>query len=163
MKNRNMKDERISSQRAKINSEAYFILMTVLFASMIVQQFLLDAPFEQYAAEFICFSGMCIYMTVRYLMTGLDIYGDGKRSKYTPLMNSIAAGAVVTVINGTLNYLEFADHYRQTGIGGFIAMLAVTFISCAGCMYAVMSFMYYLNRKKQEKIRKQMDEDEQEE
>ena len=162
MKRKNMQDERISSQREKINSEAYIILMTVLFASMIVQEFLLNAPFRQYAAELICFSGMGVYITVRHLMLGVDISGDRKKSKHIPLINSMAAGAVVTLINGIFNCFEYSEIYKQNGIGGFIAMLAVTFISSAVLTFAVLSCTYYLNNRKQEKIQKQLDEDEQE-
>lgn len=161
MKKQEMQDERVIAQRRKINSEAYGILMIVLLGSILVQQFLLNAPFKQYAVEVICFFGMSLYMTIRYMTLGLNIYGDGKQAKAIPFVNSLVAGIVVTVINGILNYTQFADKYKEDGIGYFIAVLAVTFISATISTFVVMSCLNYLNKKKQATIQKQLDEKEQ--
>lgn len=163
MKKQNSQDERVVAQRRKINSEAYGILMIVLLCSMLVQQFLLNAPFEQYAVEFIGFFGMSIYMIIRYMTLGLNIYGEGKRAKAIPFVNSIVAGIVVTAINGVLNYTQYAERYKEDGIGYFIAVLAVTFISATVSTFVVLSCLNYLNKKKQAKIQKQLDEMEQDE
>lgn len=160
MKKQDMQDERILTQRRKINSEAHGILMIVLLCSMLVQQFLLNAPFEQYAVEFICFFGMSVYIIVRYMMLGLNIYGEGKRAKGIPLLNSIVTGIVATAINGVLNYSKYAEHY-QDNIGLFIATLVVFFISVTASVFVVLSLLNYLNKQKQAKIQKQLDEDEQ--
>ena len=162
MKKQNTQDERVVAQRRKIHSEAYSILMMVLLASILVQQFLLSAPFEQYAVEFICFFGMSIYMIIRYLTFGLDIYGEGKRSKRIPLVNSMVVGITVTTINGVLNYTKYAESY-QDGIGYFITFLAVTFISAAVSAFAVLSYLNYLNKKKQAKIENQLEQEEKDE
>ena len=163
MKKQNTQDERVVAQRRKIHSEAYSILMMVLLASILVQQFLLSAPFEQYAVEFICFFGMSIYMIIRYLTFGLDIYGEGKRSKRIPLVNSMVVGITVTTINGVLNYTEYTERYQEDGIGYFISVLAVTFISAAVSAFAVLSYLNYLNKKKQAKIENQLEQEEKDE
>lgn len=163
MKKQNMQDERILTQRRKINSEAYGILMIMLLTSILVQQFLLNAPFKQYAVEVICFFGISFYMIIRHMMLGLNIYGETKRAKGIPLVNSIVTGVAVTSINGVLNYTKYADKYKEDGIGYFIAVLAVTLISATIGSFIVLSFLGYLNNKKQEKIQKQLDEDEQNE
>ena len=163
MKRKTMQDERVAAQRHKINSEAYCILMIVLAASILVQQFLLNAPFKQYAVEFICFFRMSLYMIIRYIMLGLNIYGEGKQAKGIPLVNSLVAGIVVTGINGVLNYTQHADRYRANGIGYFIAVLAVTFISATVLTFVVLSCIDDLNKKKQAKIQKQLDEKESDE
>ena len=163
MKKENMQDERILTQRRKINSEAYGILMIVLLVSIPVQQYLLNAPFKQYAVEVICFFGISFYMIIRHMMLGLNIYGETKRAKGIPLLSSIVTGIVVTSINGALNYSKYADKYKEDGIGYFIAVLAVTFISATIGSYIVLSFLDYLNDKKQGKILKKLDEDEQNE
>ncbi len=163
MKKQNMQDERILTQRRKINSEAYGILMIVLLSSILVQQFLLNAPFKQYAVEVICFFGMSFYMIIRHMMLGLNIYGETKQAKDIPLVNSIVTGVVVTSVNGVLNYSKYAEKYKEVGIGYFIAVLAVTFISATIGCFIVLSFLGYLNNKKQAKIQKQLDEEEQDE
>jgi len=160
MKRQKTQDERVVVQRRKINSEAYGILMIVLLGSILVQEYLLNAPFEQYAVEVICFLGMSIYMIVRYIMLGLNIYGEGKWAKGIPLVNSIVTGMIVTAINGVLNYTRYAEHYKDN-TGFFIATLAVTFISSTIFVFVVLSCLKYLNNKKQAKIKKRLDEDEQ--
>lgn len=163
MKRQNMQDERLSAQRRKINSEAYGILMIVLLASILVQQFLINAPFEQYAVEFICFFGMSIFIIVRYMTLGLNIFGEGKRAKNISLMNGLVAGITVTAINGVLNYTRYAEQYKEDGIGFFIATLVVTFISATVFVFGLLSCLNYLNKKRQSRIQKQLDEDEENE
>lgn len=166
MKKQNSQDERVVAQRLKINSEAYGILMIALFCSMLIQQFLLNAPFKQYAVEFICFFGMSFYVIIRYITLGLNIYGEygeEKRAKALPFVNSIVAGITVTAINGVFNYTQYAEQYKEAGIGYFFVVLAVTFISATVLSFVVLSFLYYLNKKKQAKIKKQLDEKEQDE
>lgn len=99
-------------------------------------------------------------MIIRYLTLGLDIYGEEKRAKAFPFINSIVTGIVITAINGVLNYAQYAEQYREDGIGYFIAVLAVTFISSTVLTYAVLSFLKYLNAKRQARIQKQLDEKE---
>ena len=160
MKNQSRQDERVVAQHHKINSEAYGILMIALFGSMLIQQFLLNASFEQYAAEFICFLGVSLYMAVRYITLGLSIFGEGKQTKTISFVNSIVVGIVVTVINGVLNYKQYAEHYQKDGIGYFFAALAITFVCAAVFTFAVMACFGYLNKKKQAMIQKQLDEEE---
>ena len=163
MKRQTVKDERIAAQRRKINSEANGILMMMLLASILVQQFFLNAPFEQYAVEVICFFGISFYMIVRYMMLGLDLYGEGKRAKGMLLVNSLVAGIAVTAMNGVLNYTQYAERYKADGIGYFIAVLVITFISATVSTFAVQAFFAYLNQKKQAQIQKKLDEEEKDE
>lgn len=160
MKRKNMQDERVSSQRRKIYSEAYGILMMVLSASVLVQQFIFNAPFEQYAVEGICFFGISVYVLIRYMTLGLDIFGEGKSARTIPLLTSLTVGVTVTAVNGVLNYIRYADHYKEDGIFLFIAVLIITFISATVFSFVLLSFLNYLNKKKQAKIQKQLDADE---
>ena len=158
-KTQDIQDERVVAQRRKIYSEAYGILMIALIASVFVQQFFLDAPFEQYAVELICFVGMSIYIIIRWLTLGLDLYNDSKRAKTMHFVFSIVAGIVVTAINGVSNYSRYAEHYKETGIGYFIAVLAIIFISTAALVFVVRYALVYANKKRHEKIIKKLEED----
>jgi len=160
MKKQNTLDERVITQRRKVNSEAFGILMIALVASMLIQQFLLKAPFVQYVAELICFIGMALYMIIRYIMLGINIYDDEKQTKSSPLINSLVSGVVVTLVTGVLNYLENAERYKIDGIGYFIAMLAITLISSSVFTYIILSCANFFNNKKQAQIEKEMDENE---
>lgn len=161
MKRQKIKDERVAAQQQKISSEAYRILMLVLAASIIIQQFILHAPFEQYAVEFIAFFGMAVYVTVRSMVKGINIYGEDQQTKYTQLVSVLVCATVVTVINGVLNYINYAENYREDGISLFIANLMITFISAALSAFVMLSLIRYLNRKRQERIQKQLDNSEQ--
>jgi FtsH-binding integral membrane protein len=163
MKKQNSQDERVVAQRRKIISEAYGILMIALFCSILVQKFLLNAPFEQYAVEFICIFGMSLYLMIRHLTLGLNIYGEGKRAITIPIMNGIVTGIVVTAITGVSSYIQYAEHYKEDGIGYFIAVLAITFTSATVFSFVVLYCFHYLNKKKQARIQKQLDEEEQDE
>ncbi len=163
MKTQNLQDERVVAQRRKINSEANGILMIVLLCSILVQQFLLNAPFEQYAVEFICFLGISLYMSIRYMTLGLNINGEGKQANAIPLVNSIIVGITVTMINGIFNYIRYAEQYKEDGIGYFIAVLAITFISATVSAFVVLFTLDCINKKKQEEIKKQLDEKEKDE
>ena len=71
MKRQEIKDERVIEQRRKVSSEVDAILMIVLLVSIFVQQFFQNAPFKQYAVEFMCFFGISFYKLVRYMTLGL--------------------------------------------------------------------------------------------
>lgn len=76
MKNNNIQDERILLQRRRIQSDAYQILIYCLLISIIIQQFILKVPFSQFAVEFFCITGMGLYMIIRHLTSGIDIWNS---------------------------------------------------------------------------------------
>lgn len=162
MKHQKVKDERVMAQRQKINSEAYGILMAILLVSILAQQFIFKAPLKQYAAEAIGFFAMSIYMIVRYLNLGVNLESDERKTKSLTLVNSLVTGIAVTAINGFLNYHQYADKYKADGIGYFLLMLLVTFISSSLLVFMTLFVIHDLNKKKQRKIQKKLDEKEQE-
>ena len=156
MRKKKLQDERVSLQRRKINSEAFVILMTVLLVSIPIQILLFNAPFEQFAVELVCFIVICIYLIIRHIVLGLDIFGEEKQAKRIPVTNSIAIGIGVTLVNGIFSYSEYAEQY-QDNIGSFIAALVITFITAGVGAFIPLSFIGYLNKKKQAKIHKQLE------
>lgn len=159
MKKEKVIDERVRSQQNKIKSEAFGILMIILFISIFIQQTILDAPFKQYFVEVICFLGVSFYIIVRYISLGVDIYGESKKSKNMLIINSIVTGVIVTGINGVFNYMRYKDHYRDN-IKMFIGVLLITFISATVSTIIVLAFVKYLNDKRQESIEKKFDDEE---
>ncbi|MEL7566476.1 MAG: DUF6773 family protein [Dehalobacterium sp.] len=160
MKRQTTQDERILIQSRKILSEAYSILMIVLLTSILVQQFLFDAPFEQYAVECICFFGVSIYILIRKLTLGINMFGERKPAERMPLMNSIVTGITITVVNGVLNYTKYAENYKDK-LGFFIITLLITFACATVGSFVMLSFVNYLNNKKQMQIQKKLDKEEQ--
>ena len=152
---KNMQDERVVAQSRKIKSEAFVIIMIVLLASILVQCFYLNAPFEQYAVEVICFIGMCIYVIVRYMKLGLNIFDDEKPTKHFPLISGIVVGLLVTVINGVCHYTQDSEFD--------ISILTITFTGAAVITFVALSCLGYLNRRRQEQILQNLDKEEQDE
>ena len=163
MNNKGLQDERVLLQRRQINSDAYGLLVIVLLCSILVQEFLLNATFEQYAAELICFLGVSVYVLVRYITLGLNLYGEGHWATKNPLVRSLITGVIVAIVNGFYNYSKYAEHYRDTSIWYFIATLGITFVCSAGSVYILTLLVDYLSKQKQAKIQQQLDEDEQNE
>ena len=159
MKNQNLQDERIVSQHRKIKSDAFSIVFFILLISVVVQQSFLNAPFEQFAVELICLVGMAVYMTVRYLALGLDLFDEGKQAKYSLVVNTLAISILATVIHGVLNYTRNTEHYADN-LGLFAGTLAVFFICVTLLCFIVMLCFYYINKKRQEQINNKLDEDE---
>ena len=160
MKKRNSQDERVVAQRRKIQSDGFVIIFFVLLISLIVQSVFLNLPFEQYAVEFICFFGMSVYLLVRNMVFGNNLFGDNKRTNAIPIINSLVTGIISTAIHGVLNYTRYVENY-ENNIGLFIASLVIFFVSVSVSVFIVLSFLVYLNKKKQTKIQKQLDEEEQ--
>ena len=161
MKKQNIQDERVVTQRHKIKSEAFGIIMIALLTSVILQGIFFNTPLAQYAVEVICLIGMSFYTIIRYMMVGLDIYGEGKRVKFLSLISGLVVGVLATAINGVCNYTQYAERYNEDGIGNFIALLIITFISATVITFVVLSCFDYVNKKKQAIIQKVLDEEEQ--
>ena len=157
-----IQDERVVTQRRKIQSDGFSIMFIVLLISVLVQQFLFGAPFQQYAVELICFLGMSFYMIIRNIAVGNNIFGDSKRAKTIPLVNSLVTGITVTAINGVLNYARYSDKYQEDGIGFFIAVLGITFVSTTFFAFITMACISFLNKRKQASIQRQFDDMEKE-
>ena len=94
MKSNATKDERVITQARKFQSEALQILVVCLLVSVLVQQFFLQASFSQYAVEFFCAIGACIYVKIRNLSSGIDTEGATKKSNKKILITGLVSGAV---------------------------------------------------------------------
>jgi predicted neutral ceramidase superfamily lipid hydrolase len=162
MRRKEIPDERIAAQQSKINSECFSLLVLGLLISMMIQQFVMDAPFKQYAAEFICFFAVSLYIIARNLMLGLNLYGNSKRPMYLCIITSLIVGITVTVISGYSNYHNYSEHFQNDNFIYFLGSLAVTFISSTLSSLVLMFFLIYLNKKKQANIQKKLDEQEKE-
>jgi hypothetical protein len=94
MKKSKINDERIVSQRRMTQSDAYQILVYCLMISVLIQQFIMNAPFEQFAVEFFCLIGSGIYITIRNLSVGVYIWDPPNQTNKKLLTNSIISGGI---------------------------------------------------------------------
>ncbi|MFB0919057.1 MAG: hypothetical protein QMB63_08335 [Clostridiaceae bacterium] len=159
MRNNNVVDEREINVRRKIGSDAFTILMFILLLSTLVKQFVFKTPPENYAVEIASFVIMSFYVVLRNIASGLSIYGNEKKSKYIPILNSLVTALTVTVVIGIQNYLQYSSRYQG---GDVLGVLAVTFISAFLGTYIVMTLFASMNKAKQERIKSKLDEEENE-
>lgn len=157
MKKEFINDERDTSQRRKVGSEAGQLLMLGLLLSILVQQYAFNAPFAQYAAEFICFFGASLYILVRNLALGNDFLTRREKSKKWLIISSLVGGLTMTVLMSLTNYAQYGDKHNFFSLSGTIVIF---FITSTTLMFLGFSSIYALNKKRQIKIAKKLDEEE---
>lgn len=159
MKKKNLPDERVMTQRRQLQSEAFVILLSVLLISIVVQRFLLDAPFQQYAAELVCSIAILFYLSIRNIALGGDLLGNIEREKNIALISGLVVSILVTAIHGVASYTQYRVHFEHHK-GFFIASLAIFLISTSFLSFVLIYPIYKLCKNKQAKIQKQLDKDE---
>lgn len=153
--NNNINDERILSERRRIQSRAYSYIIYALVLSIVIKMVFMDAGFEMYASELIILIGSGLYMIVANYLKGINIWsinandGTNRFSK-----NLIIAGVISIILNDNLK--------KYTGIGiADSKMTAIVYSVSWTTVFSIISIaMYYLNKRKQEKIDKQLDDEE---
>ncbi|MDD3337313.1 MAG: hypothetical protein PHS82_00485 [Lachnospiraceae bacterium] len=159
MKKHIQQDERILAQKRKIGSDAYNIVWIGLLISILVQQYLFEAPFTQYAVETILFISGAIYVVVRNLLGGNDLFASKKGSHKLVIINSLVCGIIVTIINTVLNYMKYSDT-TPLPIGVNTVLVAViTFASATIAAFIPLELLYLANKKKQKQIENSLDAD----
>lgn len=157
MKKEFINDERDTSQRRKVGSETCNLLMLALLLSLLIQQMILDAPFEQYAAEFICFFAASIYIVIRNLVLGNDFITRRQKSKKWLVISTLVGGITMTTLMSLQNYAKYGDKHN---IFSFSGTILIFFITSTALMFFGFSLLYTLNEKRQTKIAKKLDEEE---
>lgn len=152
MKDNQVNDERVINQRRKITGEAYFFISIFLLISILVKQFVFNAEFNDYAVEFIAFFGSNIYIIVRNIFVGNDLYASSK--KRLPIINSIVMGISTTFTLVILRYKEFST------MNDFILELIMTFFSSAVTAFLVFYIINKITKKRIKHIEEQYDDDE---
>jgi len=151
--NNNINDERILSERRRIQSRAYSYIIYALVLSIVIKMVFMDAGFEMYASELIILIGSGLYMIVANYLKGINIWsinandGTNRFSK-----NLIIAGVISIILNDNLKkYIGFEDS----------KLSAIVYTVSWTTVFSIISIvMYYLNKRKQEKIDKQLDDEE---
>ena len=153
--NNNINDERILSERRRIQSRGYTYIIYALVLSIVIKMVFMDASFEMYASELIILIGSGLYMIIANYLKGINIWSinpnDGT-NRYTK--NLIIASVISIILNDNLK--------KYTGIGiSDSKMTAIVYSVSWITIFSIISIvMYYLNKKKQEKIDKQLDDEE---
>ena len=143
-----IQDERILQQRRFIQSRGYAYLVLILAVSVLVQQFVLHAPFAQYAVELFLLIGCGFYNLASNCVRGIDIVNPTGKNPTQLLVESAEIAVVGTV---ALALLGGERNWRD---------LLLFFITFVAVMFGVRLGLILLTRKKQEEIDKALDQDE---
>lgn len=151
MKKVNIQDERIVFQNRKIGSDTFGIIYFGLIISILLQQFMFDAPFSQYAAEFVLFMVAAVYIVVRNIIVGNNLFGDSSNRKKMVIINSLVCGVTIAAITTTLNSVNFGLG-KMGGSTGIALIAFITFASGALISFIGFEFLYIINKKRQKQI-----------
>lgn len=147
-----IQDERVIAQKSKIGNEAFNIVWIGLIISVFVQQYLFDAPFIQYAVEVVLFIVAAIYVIVRNLLVGNDLFVSKKGKHMLVIINSLVCGIAVTIINTLLNYIKYSDA-SPLPIGlNTLLVAGITFLCATITAFIILEILYQVNKKKQDII-----------
>lgn len=147
MKNNQINDERIIAERRKIQSRGYAWIVTILLISVIVQQFLLKAPFAQYAVEFFVLMGCGVYNIISNYKKGIDIWNPRGDDKKKIFLNTLISGIISVILFAYLS----GNHKINSLLSYFISF--VTFI------FIFRLIMIGINKKKQGAIEKELNDE----
>jgi hypothetical protein len=151
MKNVNIQDERIVSQRRKIQSDAFGILFWGLLISILLQKFMFNASFSEYAAEFILLIVSAIYVESRNIIVGSGSYSIDFSGQTLVVIHSVVSGLAITAIATTFNAINLGAE-QMGGAGGIAITALITFASGALISFVVFQFLFMINKKKQKQI-----------
>ena len=159
MKKEIVQDERVLSQKRKIGNDAFQIIFLGLFLSIFVQSYIFNADFSQYAVEVILLIVGALYVIVRNITVGNNIFESNKVNQRFVSINSIICGIIVAIINTTLNYIKFRDLVKNE-MGDMLLASLITFLCASASTFVVLQGLYFINKKKQMKIDSKLDDEE---
>lgn len=149
MKKQVMEDERILLERRKIQSKGFAYVIYALLISVLVQQFLMSAPFEQYAVEFIILMACGFYNLIANYRKGIDLWASENNNNIkNPLLQSLSVGL------GAGIGLYFIASLRD------IPQLIIICLSIVISYFVFSSVVIRLNKNRQSKINQELDEEE---
>lgn len=151
MKKDNIQDERIVSQKRKIGSDAFGIVFYGLLISILIQQYMFDASFSQYAAEFILFVVAAIYVVFGNIIVGNNLFNNSFKGQKMVIINSVVCGLTISVITTTFNTINYG--FEKMGGTSLIAITSlITFFSGALTSFIGFEVLYLINKKRQKQI-----------
>ncbi len=146
-------DERVVEQKRKITSEAFSFVMMFLLGAALVKQLVYEAPFEDYAVEFIAFFGGAFYIVIKNLFVGNRIFTTNKNNLVMIVVNSIIIGITITVITLLLHYNE------NNSFEGITVTVILAFVVPALSAFIVLFGLNKLNQHRIKKLENQYDDE----
>ena len=148
MNNKKILDERILAERRKIQSRAYAYIVYILLIAVIWQKFFMNAKFAQYSVELFILIACGIYNIIANYIKGIDIWNSVQVSKKQMFLNTVISGLIVSTL-----YAVFSGQHEFYN-------LAIFFLTYVFFFFVIRYVMTFFNKRKQEKIDKELDNDE---
>lgn len=160
MKFNKIKDERVLQLNHQIQSEAYLVTLFLLLTSVFVKSYSMDLPFSQYAVELGVVVLSTLYVAIRGMTVGYNFMDASKGGKVLTVSSIFVLSLIVTGVNAVRNYSLYGRKYTGILDGHFIAVLIIMFLSSVVFMSVIFAFLYWLNRKGQQRIERKLNEEE---
>ncbi len=148
MNDKQILDERILAERRKIQSRAYAYIVYILLIAVIWQKFFMNAKFAQYSVELFILIACGIYNIIANYIKGIDIWNSVQVSKKQIFLNTVISGLIVSTL-----YAVFSGQHEFYN-------LAIFFLTYVLLFFVIRYVMTFFNKRKQEKINKELDNDE---
>jgi len=158
MKNNLIQDERAVAQKRKIESEACYLLLGGLIISLFIKEYVINVPFSQYVTELLCLFGVFIYIAIRNIVAGNNLYTTKNNGKKLVVRYSLLGGLATCIIAGITNYIHYGEKYTDGRF--FLITLAILFVSGTVVTSLIYLPIHMLNQNRQKKIEEALDEEE---
>lgn len=148
MKSLKNQDERILILKRKIQSDAFQLLIGYLLIAIAIQKFLFNSSFYQIGVELIGVMGAAFFVRTSNILLGNDIYPKEANTRKNIIISNITSGLLCCIILFVLAGMTDLARLGSIFIGTTICFLVISFLS------------YYLNKRKQDEIEKELNNDE---
>lgn len=159
MKIKKVNDERVVQLNNKIQKEAYFVVLFLAAASLIIKTYIMEMSFLHYAAELGIIVLSTFYIAVRSMFLGHDFCDDCRNSRVLSISAVLILSLVVSIANGVKNYSLYGDKYTGVLDVHFILVLVITFISSAIFSSLALAVLYTLNKAGQQRLEKKLNDE----
>lgn len=123
-------DERQELELLKIEKMGFWSMYWMLLASFLYQEMFLEAPFSQWAGEFVVFMAASVYVLIACMRKGQwDYYSQPTMKGY--FMYSLIGSGIFTIVVGASKYMKYAavkEHIWSVGLPIVGLLFSFTFI-----------------------------------
>lgn len=107
---RKIEDERIISEKRRINSNAFSICLLLLWAILLYRQFVLQQNIKEYMDIFLLTIGISVYITINNVFKGLYLtYRNKKERKKVKFIGVIVGTVTFAIVQAFIAGYDFTN------------------------------------------------------
>ena len=149
-------DEYMEQSVQRIFAEAYIGLSACLCLSILVKSLLLRLPARDFMVELVLLGAFSVYVPVRMLGKGLDLYLLGFLMGGKQLWLTVTS---FTTILSLWNYWTYGSHYKGILDGHFLAVVLFFFVDSFLLFYLPTKLLTIFNQKRQKHLEEELEQD----